>query len=127
MDSKKFEKFFSALSSPLRLQMVLLMARRPFCVCELEGVFDVTQPAISQNLRILKDTDLISEKREKQWVFYSTNKEMLDSTLKEFLKIVEAEDTFSEIVGLKLSDLPQDPQRSCEILENRKKEILKNN
>gem|GEM_PF-4262006 len=46
MDSKKFEKIFDALSSPLRLQMTLLMVKRPFCVCELESVFDVSQPAI---------------------------------------------------------------------------------
>jgi ArsR family transcriptional regulator len=127
MDSKKFEKFFSALSSPLRLQMVLLMAKRPFCVCELENVFDVTQPAISQNLRILKDANLIVEKRAKQWIFYSTNKEILNSLLEEFLILLEKESTFTEIAGLKISELPNDPQRSCEILENRKKEILKNN
>jgi ArsR family transcriptional regulator len=127
MDSKKFEKFFSALSSPLRLQMVLLMAKRPFCVCELENVFDVTQPAISQNLRILKDANLIVEKRAKQWIFYSTNKEILNSLLEEFLILLEKESTFIEIAGLKISELPNDPQRSCEILENRKKEILKNN
>jgi|YelNatPaOPRAMG01_1025707.scaffolds.fasta_scaffold50727_4 ArsR family transcriptional regulator len=127
MDSKKFEKFFSALSSPLRLQMVLLMAKRPFCVCELENVFDVTQPAISQNLRILKDANLIIEKRAKQWIFYSTNKEILNSLLEEFLILLEKESTFIEIAGLKISELPNDPQRSCEILENRKKEILKNN
>jgi ArsR family transcriptional regulator len=127
MDSKKFEKFFSALSSPLRLQMVLLMAKRPFCVCELENIFDVTQPAISQNLRILKDANLIIEKRAKQWIFYSTNKEILNSLLEEFLILLEKESTFIEIAGLKISELPNDPQRSCEILENRKKEILKNN
>ncbi|MGC8638218.1 MAG: ArsR/SmtB family transcription factor [Athalassotoga sp.] len=127
MDSKKFEKFFSALSSPLRLRMVLLMAKRPFCVCELENVFDVTQPAISQNLKILKDANLIIEKREKQWVFYSTNREILNALLEEFFELLGKESTFTEIVGLKISDLPKDPQRSCEILENRKKEILKNN
>jgi ArsR family transcriptional regulator len=127
MDSKKFEKFFSALSSPLRLQMVLLMAKRSFCVCELENVFDVTQPAISQNLRILKDANLIVEKRAKQWIFYSTNKEILNSLLEEFLVLLEKESTFVEIAGLKISELPNDPQRSCEVLENRKKEILKNN
>jgi ArsR family transcriptional regulator len=127
MDSKKFEKFFSALSSPLRLQMVLLMAKRSFCVCELENVFDVTQPAISQNLRILKDANLIIEKRAKQWIFYSTNKEILNSLLEEFLVLLEKESTFVEIAGLKISELPNDPQRSCEVLENRKKEILKNN
>ncbi len=116
MESRKFEKLFSALSSPLRFQMVLLMAKRPFCVCELENLFDVTQPAISQNIRILKDAGLLNEKREKQWIFYSTNKEILKSLLEEILQLLEKEETFIEIVGLKLSDLPDDPQKSCEIL-----------
>ncbi len=103
------------------------MAKRPFCVCELENVFDVTQPAISQNLKILKDANLIIEKREKQWIFYSTNREILNALLEEFFELFGKESTFTEIVGLKISDLPKDSQRSCEILENRKKEILKNN
>jgi len=124
VDSKKLENIFGALSSPLRLQMTLLMVKRPFCVCELENIFDVSQPAISQNLKILKAANLIGEKREKQWVFYSTNKELLSSAFGEFLELLEKEDAFIEIVGLKISDLPHDPQKSCEILQ-RKKEVLK--
>lgn len=127
MDSKKFEKIFSALSSPLRIQMILMMAQRPFCVCELENVFDVTQPAISQNLKILREANLINEKREKQWIFYSTNKAVLSSAFEEFLANFEGENAFMEIVGLKISDLPHDPQSSCGILEKRKKEILNHN
>ncbi|HEU24481.1 MAG: ArsR family transcriptional regulator [Mesoaciditoga sp.] len=119
MDFRKFEKLFSALSSPLRLQMILLMAKRPFCVCELEKLFEVTQPAISQNIRILKDAGLLNERREKQWIFYSTNKEMLKSLIEEILQLLEKEENFIEIAGLKISDLPDDPQRSCEMLSKR--------
>jgi len=121
VDSKKFEKIFSALSSPLRLQITLLMAKRPLCVCELENIFDVSQPAISQNLKILKEANLIDERKEKQWTFFSTNKEILHSVFSEFFELLEKEDTFIEIAGLKISDLPYDPKKSCEILRKKKK------
>ncbi len=127
MDVRRFENIFSALSSPLRLQMVLLMSKRPFCVCELENIFDVTQPAISQNIKILKNVNLLNEKKEKQWVFYSTNVEFLKSVLNDYGKLLESESTFVEIVGLRFQDLPHDPQEACKVLEEKRISISRGN
>ncbi len=127
MDVRRFENIFSALSSPLRLQMVLLMSKRPFCVCELENIFDVTQPAISQNIKILKSVNLLNEKKNKQWVFYSTNVEFLKSVLNDYSKLLESESTFVEIAGLRFQDLPHDPQEACKVLEEKRISFSKRN
>lgn len=43
------------------------------CVCEFVEIFQMSQPAISQHLRKLKDLGLVIEERKGQWIFYSIN------------------------------------------------------
>ncbi len=40
------------------------------CVCELVEVLHMTQPAISQHLRKLKQAGLVKERKTAQWVYY---------------------------------------------------------
>jgi ArsR family transcriptional regulator len=61
------------LGDKTRLSMVGLMAINECCVCEFVEIFNMTQPAISQHLRKLKDSGLVNEKRRGQWIIYSLN------------------------------------------------------
>ncbi|WP_425590061.1 ArsR/SmtB family transcription factor [Fictibacillus sp. S7] len=54
-----------------RLTIVVILKHRDCCVCELNEVFDMSQPSISQHLRKLKDSGLIQEERRGRWVYYS--------------------------------------------------------
>ncbi|MFC4617903.1 ArsR/SmtB family transcription factor [Camelliibacillus cellulosilyticus] len=62
------------LGDKTRLSMISLLDDDECCVCELVEVFRMSQPAISQHLRKLRDVGLIKERRQGQWVFYSLNK-----------------------------------------------------
>lgn len=50
-----FVKIFKALGEPTRLKILKLVALRPMYVCELEMVLGISQPRISQHLRVLKE------------------------------------------------------------------------
>jgi len=52
-----------ALSSPRRREIVRLVWSDERTAGEIAGAFEVTWPAISQNLRVLKDAGLIKERR----------------------------------------------------------------
>lgn len=66
-----------------RLTMMKLMESHTCCVCEFVEIFEMSQPAISQHLRKLKDLGLVEEERKGQWIFYSVNK---DSEYYSFIK-----------------------------------------
>ncbi len=53
-----------------RLQMLSLLRRREFCVCELVDLFPISQPAVSGHLRRLKDVGLVMDDRRGVWVYY---------------------------------------------------------
>ncbi len=63
-------ELFRALGDPTRLQILGLLRVRQACVCELVDLVPVSQPAVSQHLRKLKQVGLVREQREKQWTFY---------------------------------------------------------
>lgn len=61
------------LGDKTRLTMVKIMSEHECCVCELVDLFEMSQPAVSQHLRKMKDSGLVKETRKGQWVFYSLN------------------------------------------------------
>jgi ArsR family transcriptional regulator, arsenate/arsenite/antimonite-responsive transcriptional repressor len=63
------------LGDKTRLTIMALLDKNECCVCELVEIFQMSQPAISQHLRKLKDAGLVKETRKAQWIFYSMNKE----------------------------------------------------
>lgn len=53
----------SALSSPRRREILRLIWSEELPAGEIAKAFDVSWPAISQNLRVLKDSGLVRERR----------------------------------------------------------------
>jgi len=62
---------FKALADPMRLRILALLRIREACVCELAGLLPITQPAVSQHLRKLRQAGLIQERRHKYWTYYA--------------------------------------------------------
>lgn len=67
--------FLKLLGDKTRLTIVGILKQQECCVCELQEVFDMSQPSISQHLRKLKDAGLVKEERRGQWIYYSLNPE----------------------------------------------------
>ncbi|WP_339060020.1 metalloregulator ArsR/SmtB family transcription factor [Tepidibacillus marianensis] len=59
------------LGDKTRLTLFSLLKMRELCVCELTELLDISQPAISQHLRKLKLLNLVKERKQGQWVYYS--------------------------------------------------------
>lgn len=70
----KAANILKLLGDKTRLTMMKLMDDHACCVCEFVEIFQMSQPAISQHLRKLKDLGLVEEERKGQWIFYSVNK-----------------------------------------------------
>lgn len=75
---------FHALSDETRLEIVRRLASRERCVCELTDAMDAAQSRLSFHLKTLRQAGLVTDRREGRWVYYSLNREVLDS-MGEFL------------------------------------------
>ena len=54
---------FEAVAQPTRRQILRLLTSREMSATEIAAQFAVTQPAISQHLKVLKDVGLVNERR----------------------------------------------------------------
>jgi len=63
-------RVFKSLSDRTRLRIIRLLLERDLCVCELMFVLGMAQSRISHQLRILRDTGLVEDTRDGQWIIY---------------------------------------------------------
>ncbi len=63
-------KRFKALAHPARLLLLKRLMENERCVSDVEKCLGLSQPNVSQHLRILKDAGLIEGRRERTRVCY---------------------------------------------------------
>lgn len=71
VDIGQMVRSFKALADPTRQRILLLLQERERCVGELVEEFNVSQPAISRHLAVLKNTGLVTDRRDGQQVYYA--------------------------------------------------------
>ena len=74
----------NAISEPRRREILRLVRDRELAAGEIAARFDVTRPAISQHLTVLKNAGLVSERREGTRRLYRARPEGL-AELRSFL------------------------------------------
>ncbi|WP_207435160.1 ArsR/SmtB family transcription factor [Sabulibacter ruber] len=73
------EQVFKAMSDASRIRVLnLLLRNKELCIADLELVLDFTQTKTSRHLIYLKNTGLVSYRKQDQWAFYYIKDEMLD-------------------------------------------------
>src|SRR5437773_11729109 len=81
----KMQTAIQALAEPRRREILELIRERELTAGEIASGFDVTRPAISQHLGVLKEAGLVTERREGTRRFYRARPEGLKE-LREFLE-----------------------------------------
>src|SRR5258708_39877517 len=64
------DKIFQALADPSRRAIFESLTRREAAVKDLTARFDISQPAVSQHLAVLRNARLVAERREGRLVYY---------------------------------------------------------
>ena len=61
-----------ALGHPVRLGIAMRLAREPeTCACDFADVFEVSQPTVSEHLRVLREAGIVTTKRRGTQICYS--------------------------------------------------------
>jgi ArsR family transcriptional regulator, arsenate/arsenite/antimonite-responsive transcriptional repressor len=80
VDATELAHGFSALSDPVRLRVLSILAAAPageVCVCEFVEPLGKSQPTISHHMKILSQAGLVRGDRRGKWVWYSLNRDRL--------------------------------------------------
>ena len=75
---KNIAEIYKVFSDPTRLKIVKLLSEHKFqCVNAITRKLDITQSAVSQHLRILRQVDLVTSERRSNHIHYSLNQKKL--------------------------------------------------
>lgn len=69
-DAQLMAEFFSALADPTRLRLLSVLSAQETCVWDLASQLDMTQSAISHQLRTLRAARIVRYRKQGRHVYY---------------------------------------------------------
>jgi DNA-binding transcriptional ArsR family regulator len=79
--------------------LYLLHAHKEMCVCDLAEVLELTDSAVSQHLRKLKDKNMVMNRRKGQTIFYSLVSNIFTSNLIDMFGMEETKERHAFILN----------------------------
>ena len=76
-----FAETFKALSDPVRREILQLLKNGRMSAGEIGSHFDITGATISYHLSALKKADLVTEMKEKNFVYYELNTSVVEEIM----------------------------------------------
>lgn len=73
---------FKTLGDFNRVRILCALNYQEFCVCELSLLLDMSQSAVSHQLRLLRNKNLVKFRKENKQIFYSLRNENIIKMLK---------------------------------------------
>lgn len=64
-------ELFKVFGDSTRIRILFVLFKAEVCVCDLAAALNMTQSAVSHQLRILKQNKLVKSRREGKSIFYS--------------------------------------------------------
>ncbi len=90
-NSVRLARIIKVLSVPARVRIVQLLKGRALCVKALAARMDITQGAVSQHLRIMRDADLLRDEKRGYYVHYCLNEQTLAGWRESIDKLLDPE------------------------------------
>lgn len=81
MVSMGFAETFKALSDPVRREILTILKDGRMSAGEIGSHFDMTGATISYHLSILKESGLIFETKEKNYIYYTLNTSVVEEVM----------------------------------------------
>jgi DNA-binding transcriptional ArsR family regulator len=89
MTEKEVIEILKALSASSRIQIIKLIRGRKLCVNAISRKLNITQSAVSQHLRILKNCNIVYPERYGSIIHYQLNKETIEKFINALTEILK--------------------------------------
>ncbi|MBR4451055.1 MAG: winged helix-turn-helix transcriptional regulator [Clostridia bacterium] len=80
-DAVGIQKTMKAIADPTRRTILDMLKKRSLSAGEIAENFEMSMPAVSKHLNVLKDADLIRDRRDGKYIYYELNASVLDEVL----------------------------------------------
>ena len=87
--AKKLATLFRALGDPTRVKLIHALKLKELCVCDLGVVLNLSQSAVSHQLRYLRNLNFVKYRRQGKMVYYSLDDEHIHELFQQGLDHIE--------------------------------------
>ncbi len=81
--------FFKVFGDTTRIKILFVLFQSEMCVCDIAQILNVSQSAISHQLRVLKQMKLVKNRREGKTIFYSLADSHIQTIINQGLEHIE--------------------------------------
>ena len=67
IDYIEYAKIFKVFSDPKRLKIINMLSNGELCACKILEEFQITQPTLSHDMKLLTDMELVVPRKEGKW------------------------------------------------------------
>jgi ArsR family transcriptional regulator, lead/cadmium/zinc/bismuth-responsive transcriptional repressor len=78
---ERLSLLFKSLGDPTRLRIICALFKFEMCVCDLAALLEVSESAVSHQLRLLRTNGLVRNRREGTILYYSLNDDHVEELL----------------------------------------------
>lgn len=82
-------ELFKVFGDSTRIRILFALFEEELCVCDIANTLNMTQSAISHQLKILKQSKLIKSRREGKLIYYSLSDDHVRTMIYQGLEHVE--------------------------------------
>ncbi len=79
-------RMFQLLADPTRARLLFALAQAELCVCDLAAIVGRSRPAVSHQLRVLRDLKLVRYRRQGKMAYYSLRDRFVGRLLSQALE-----------------------------------------
>ena len=98
---------FKIFGDTTRIKILYALLESEMCVCAIADLLGMTQSAISHQLRILKDADLVGKRREGKTIYYFLSDDHVRTIVAQgFEHLIEEHLEENSECGMRNSELP---------------------
>jgi len=76
-ECERLASLMQALASPVRLRILGMLAHKSLCVKVIAADLAISQPAVSQHLRVLRQAGLVAARKSGYYVHYRLDRQAL--------------------------------------------------
>lgn len=92
LDLFKLSDLFKVISDPTRIKILFALEKEELCVCDIAVILNMTQSAISHQLKTLRMSKLVTNRKEGKTVFYKLADEHVQKLFSQALDHVREDD-----------------------------------
>ncbi len=79
-------ELFKVFGDPTRMQILMALLYQEMCVCDISDLLGMSQSAISHQLRLLRSSRLVKNRREGKSIYYSLDDSHVETIIAQGLE-----------------------------------------